>query len=264
MTYLFFQISEARDTLSVRPAWSRIFHFLRLGKVEFCNISISLSIMSGTLDTDPDPVFDQSVFIDNVQLVDPVLLSNKLGDTNMGVPGRLLGKSQFYTDINANQYIIETVQEGYKLVFQGGTPPPKFFKRNNQSALQRSDFVYEEFLRLEQLGCIKRVDYVPHVVNPMSCVFSKKWRCVLDASIGLNPYCVSRKITLDDLSCIHKILKRGDFMTVSDLDSGYWHVPIHPDFQTFLGLHFTLPNGQTIYWVWICMPLGIVDAAFIF
>ena len=98
----------------------------------------------------------------------------------------------------------------------------------------------------------------------MSCVFSKKWRCVLDASIGLNPYCVSRKITLDDLSCIHKVLKQGDFMTVSDLDSGYWHVPIHPDFQTFLGLHFTLPNGQTLYWVWICMPLGIVDAAFIF
>ena len=46
--------------------------------------------MSGTLDTDPDPVFDQSVFIDNVQLVDPVLLIKKLGDTNKGVPGRLV------------------------------------------------------------------------------------------------------------------------------------------------------------------------------
>ena len=53
-------------------------------------------------------------------------------------------------------------------------------------------------------------------------------------------------------------------MTVSDLDSGYWHVPIHPDFQTFLGLHFVLPTGQTLYWVWTCMPLGIIDAAFIF
>ena len=53
-------------------------------------------------------------------------------------------------------------------------------------------------------------------------------------------------------------------MTVSDLDSGYWHVPIHADFQTFLGLHFILPTGQTLYWVWTCMPLGIVDAAYIF
>ena len=142
--------------------------------------------------------------------------------------------------------------------------PQKLYRKNNQSALLRADFVYAEFLRLEQLGCIKRVDYIPHVVNPMSCVFSKKWRCVLDASIGLNPYCRKRKITLDDLSCIHKILKRGDFMTVSDLDSGYWHVPIHPDFQTFLGLHFILPSGQILYWVWVCMPLGIVDAAYIF
>ena len=100
------------------------------------------------LDTDPDPVFDQSVFVDNLQLVDPALLSNKLGDTCTGVPGRLLGKSQFYTDINASQYIIETVQEGYKLVCVADPPPPKKkFKKNNQSALQRSDSVYEEFLR---------------------------------------------------------------------------------------------------------------------
>ena len=53
-------------------------------------------------------------------------------------------------------------------------------------------------------------------------------------------------------------------MTVSDLNSGYRHVPIHADFQTFLGLHYNLENGQTLYWVWTCMPLGIVDAAFIF
>ena len=54
---------------------------------------------------------------------------------------------------------------------------------------------------------------MPHIVNPVSCVFSKKWRCVLDASIGLNPYCIKRKITLDNLSSIHKVVS-------SDLDSG--------------------------------------------
>ena len=80
------------------------------------------------LDTDPDPVFDQSVFVDNLQLIDPALHSNKLGDTCTGVPGRLLGKSQFYTEINASQYIIETVQEGYKPVFQPVHPPTQIFK----------------------------------------------------------------------------------------------------------------------------------------
>ena len=40
---------------------------------------------------------------------------------------------------------------------------------------------------------------MPHIVYPVSCVFSKKWRCVLEASIGLNPYCIKRKITLRDI-----------------------------------------------------------------
>ena len=76
---------------------------------------------------------------------------------------------------------------------------------------------------------------------------------MLDASIGLNPFCV-----------IYKVIQKGDFMTVSDLDSGYWHVPVHASHQQYLGLHFELGNGQVDYWVWVCMPLGIVDAAYIF
>ena len=219
--------------------------------------------MQNVLDLVEEQVFDRSVIIDSIRFSDPILVDEKLGDTNTGVPGRLLGKHQFYQDISAGPYITETIQYGYKLVFDS-TTPPKFFKPNNKSALSRSDVVYTECMRLEKLGCIRRVDVAPHIVNPVSCVFSKKWRCVLDASLGLNPWCLRRKISLDDLTSLHRVINRGDFMTVSDLDSGYWHVPVHPDFQTFLGLHFVLPSGQTLYWVWTCMPLGIIDAAWIF
>ena len=137
-------------------------------------------------------------------------------------------------------------------------------KRNNKSALDKSEFVFTELKRLETLGCIKSVNYKPHIVNPVLCVYSKKWRVVLDASIGLNPFCTKRKIHLDDLRVIYKVIQKGDFMTVSDLDSGYWHVPIHVSHQQYLGLHFEHSNGHIDYWVWVCMPLGIVDAAFIF
>ena len=51
---------------------------------------------------------------------------------------------------------------------------------------------------------------------------------------------------------------------MSDLDSGYWHVPIHPDSQSYLGLHFVHPDGSITYWTWIAMPLGIVETAYIF
>lgn len=189
---------------------------------------------------------------------------SKLGDTDTGVPGRLLGKTEFYLEVRASQYIVDTVSHGYKLIFKDDQPPPRFIRRNNRSALENSSFVYKELKRLESLGCIRSVKTQPHIVNPVSCVYSKKWRCVLDASLGLNPFCLKRKIQLSDLKSIDKILEEGDFMTVSDLDSGYWHVPIHPSHQEFLGLHFVHDNGEVEFWVWVCMPLGIIDAAFIF
>ena len=104
----------------------------------------------------------------------------KLGDTNSGVPGRLLGKHQFYLEVGASQYIVDTIQSGYKLVFENDIPPPQSYLPNNKSALDKSAFVLEELLRLESLGCIKSVPSRPHIVNPLSCVFSKKWRVVLD------------------------------------------------------------------------------------
>jgi hypothetical protein len=53
-------------------------------------------------------------------------------------------------------------------------------------------------------------------------------------------------------------------MTVNDLDSGYWQVPIYPSHQTYLGLHYRHPDGSVDYWVWVVMPLGIIDFAHIF
>ena len=150
-----------------------------------------------------EPDYSESLFIDNSELTDNALTS-------------------FYLEVKASQYIVDTVTSGYELIFMNNQPPPPFYKRNNKSALDKSEFVYQELKRLESLGCIKSVSSRPHVINPVSCVYSKKWRVVLDASIGLNPYCLKRKITLDDLRSIHKVLKKGDFMTVSDLDSGYW------------------------------------------
>ena len=53
-------------------------------------------------------------------------------------------------------------------------------------------------------------------------------------------------------------------MTVNDLDSGYWQVPIFPPQQTYLGLAFEHEDGSFSYWVWVVMPLGIIVAGHIF
>ena len=170
-----------------------------------------------------------------------------LGDTNIAVPGRILGKLSAYEEAGASDYVLDTVREGYKLVFVDDKFPPSDYKENNSSALLQNDFLYDELLRLESLGCLKRVQSRPHIVNPCSVVFSRKLRCVLDASQHLNKFCVRRRTSLADLSRLPDLLREGDFMTVNDLDSGYWQVPIYPPHQTCLGLSFTCDNGSVLY-----------------
>ena len=57
----------------------------------------------------------------------------------------------------------------------------------------------------------------PHIVNPISCVFTNKWRLVVDFRL-LNPYVVQRKIKLEDLSCVPAIVFKNDFMSKDDLE----------------------------------------------
>ena len=172
-----------------------------------------------------------------------------LGDTNIAVPGRIKGKLDAYEEAGASDYVLNTVRDGYKLVFLDDEFPPSDFRENNSSALRQRDFLFEELQRLENLGCLRRVNSRPHIVNPCSVVYSRKLRCVLDASQHLNKFCVRRRTVLADLSKLPDLLREGDFMTVNDLDSGYWQVPIYPPHQTCLGLSFTCDDGTVLYWV---------------
>ena len=78
-----------------------------------------------------------------------------------------------YEEAGASEYIKDTVRLGYKLVFIDNKPPPSNFRENKRSALSKPVFLYEELLRLESLGCTKRVNSRPHIVNPCSIVYSK-------------------------------------------------------------------------------------------
>ena len=94
--------------------------------------------------------------------------------------------------------------------------PPASHLRNNRSALDRLDFVKKELGRLEELGCIARVPLKPKIVNPMSVIYSNKWRLVLDGSRGLNPFCTRRVVKLEDLSHVARTVGRNNFMVVNE------------------------------------------------
>ena len=194
--------------------------------------------------------------------VSDVSINDRKLKTDLKVPGRILGRHEVYSRVGASQYIVDTVRDGYKLVFD--TLPLPSFTNNNKSAILNRVFMWEELIRLEALGCISRVQKQPKVVLPLSVVYSKKPRLVVDASRGLNPYCTKRGIVLEDLGHIQHTVKQGDFMMVNDLDSGYWHVPIAQEHKTYLGVHFEHEDCSKTFWVWNVLCLGLRDAAHIF
>ena len=62
-------------------------------------------------------------------------------------------------------------------------------------------FAREELYRQVKSGILSEVSYKPAVINPISCVFTNKWRLVLDCRL-LNPNVVKWKTRLEDLSCV--------------------------------------------------------------
>ena len=185
--------------------------------------------------------------------------------TDIRVPGRI-GNPEFFNfwkdELKASPFILSTISEGYKFPFK--SIPQGGICVNNKSMLQNNDFAIAELLRLESLGCISRVSTQPFLCLPLSVVFSKKLRLVVDASRHLNPYLEDRKIKLEDLEVREQIFLKGDFQTKIDLDSGYWHVPLFHGHKKFVGCHFVQKDGSILYWIWNVLFLGIKDAVYIF
>ena len=69
-----------------------------------------------------------------------IVANDSLGDTNVAVPGRILGHTEAYVEAGASDYILETVRYGYKLFFIDDVPPPKDFRPYNKSALSKPTF----------------------------------------------------------------------------------------------------------------------------
>ena len=68
--------------------------------------------------------------------------------------------------LKANDFVIETVNNGYKLPPKD--TPVKTEFRNNVSAIQNSDFVNEALKELIESNCVIEVQHKPHVINSLS------------------------------------------------------------------------------------------------
>lgn len=198
-------------------------------------------------------------------LVNQASYVGKTLTTRSSVPAnihRLEFREFWENTLECDELVRDTIVNGYSLPFI--EEPPESFEENNLSARNDMEFVREEVKRLEALNCIVRTPVKPKLVLPLSSVFSKKKRLVVDGSRCLNPYLKKRKVRLTDLRDIPEMVLEGDFLCTDDLDSGYWHLGVNPKFYKYLGIHVPETDGSVSYYFWRVLFLGISDAVFIF
>ena len=187
----------------------------------------------------------------------------KSGDVPVSVRGRLRKSIQFWREIDAPRFILDTIEFGYKLPLL--QIPPSFVATNNNSALQEFVFVESAISELLSLECIAEVFAPPAVINPLSVSIQKsgKKRLILDLR-HVNQYLFKSKFRCEDVSIAREVLNPGDFMFSFDLKSGYHHVEIFPEHRQYLSFSWNFSSGVTRYFQFSVLPFGLSSAPYLF
>ena len=89
-------------------------------------------------------------------------------------------------------------------------------------------------------------------MSQISCVPKKngKFRLVTDLR-HINKQSIPPKIKYEDINTVISVVKPKDYIVTSDLQNGFFHVPVHKDHQTLLGFKF-----RSEYYIWTVLPFG--------
>lgn len=187
--------------------------------------------------------------------------SSKITDRNKLVVGSLKRHIKFWENINAENFILSTIREGYKIPFYE-TPHSAYFK-NNKSAMAHGDFVSKEIKNLLDTGRIRQLSRPPTVVNPLSVATNgSKPRLILDLRY-INTHLWSQHVKYEDFRTFRHYLTDDAFMFSFDLKSGYHHIEIFEEHWQYLGFSWT-EDGITRFYVFLVLPFGLATAGYIF
>lgn len=174
-----------------------------------------------------------------------------------GVKGRTQKHIDYWKNIGANQFVIDTISNGYVIPFL--VPPTNMYMKNNHSAILNATFVDEAISDLVESGCAYQVPFTPFVVNPLSVAKNKvKKRLILDLSV-LNKHVKKEKFKFEDYRIALQLFKKDSFLFKFDLKSGYHHIDICPQQQTFLGF-----SWRSKFYCFSVLPFGLASSPFIF
>ena len=171
------------------------------------------------------------------------------------------------TELEADEYVLNILEQGYKLPFKEGCKPEKYREKNNKSAVLRMGFATQETERWVAKKVVREVFKEPLCVSPLTVAVRKlgdgeeKLRLCLDLSRYINTLLRKEAVKLAGIDkCLQNLLP-GDFIATYDLTSAFHHVKIHEEHQQYLA--FSLPGEQgqpDRYFVFEVMPFGLASA----
>ena len=168
---------------------------------------------------------------------------------------------EFWKYIDASEYIIDVVENGYKLPFNSF--PTSTHLKNNKSSLDNPDFVQSAISDLLNNHAVVESPHKPFVINPLTVAKNAtKLRLVLDLR-HINQHIALDKIKFEDWKTALQLLKKGDYLYSFDLKSGYHHISIHKDFHKYLGFSWSF-NGINRFFYFTVLPFGLASAGHIF
>ena len=163
----------------------------------------------------------------------------------------------------ANGSVLHSIENGYKIPFF--ETPENAHISNNKSSLKSEEFVLDSISEMLKIGSIKEVKAPPKVINPLSVSENSagKKRLILDLRY-INEHLYKDKIKFDDWKCFENYLQHTDgYASEFDLKSGYHHVDVFEEHQTYLGFSWKI-NNILKFFVSAVLPFGLSTAPFVF
>jgi len=165
-----------------------------------------------------------------------------------------------WSEIKSPPYVVDWVKNGVKLPFE--EEPKGFSKPNPTLSRPEAEFAQEEIGRLVDNGSLVQCDQSdkPKCVSPIFCVpkKNKKFRLVTDLR-QLNESCSKRNFQYEDIRTVLDTVQPLDKLVTADIKDGFFHVPVHTEFQTYLGIEF---RGK--FYKWTCLPFGLSLSPYFF
>ena len=168
---------------------------------------------------------------------------------------RLAAHIDAWKRINALPNVLQWIKDGIKIPFACDTAPSPIYRSPHHHTTEETKFLRTEISDLQAIGAIEKVGYRPYCVSPIKCVPKKsgtsKYRLITDLRL-LNDFVEAPAFQQESIHRLSHVVSANDELVTFDLKNGFFHIPVHRDYRSFLGFEFL---GH--YYVWCVLPFGL-------